>query len=133
MRRTLILAALTLLLAGCATLDEQECRTKTPAQLGLKDGQQGYGLWRLDRDVSSCARFDIPFDRSAYLQAYHQGLLQYCTPANGAKVGARGESYEYVCPADSEPAFLAQYRPAYNEYMADMHDGHIGPSHWFWH
>lgn len=127
-RLALCLATLGLLLTGCATLNEQECRTRTPAQLGLNDGKQGYGLWRLDRHVSSCARYGITLDRNAYLEAYRQGIALYCTPDNGERVGAHGESYEGVCPKDVEPAFLARYRPAYRQYQADMHDGHFhGP------
>ncbi|WP_293227966.1 DUF2799 domain-containing protein [Paludibacterium sp.] len=115
-----LLLCCTLALSGCATLNEQECRTITPAQLGMKDGQQGYGLWRLDKHVESCARFGIDFDRAAYLAAREQGLKSYCTPENGDKVGERGEDYEGVCPADVEPAFLAKYRPAHREYINDM-------------
>ena len=110
-----------LLLAGCATLNQPECQAvqANPAQKGLADGKAGYGLWRLDKHVESCARFGITFDRSAYLAARDQGLLQYCTPENGQIIGARGESYENVCPAAMEPAFLKTYRPAYREYQID--------------
>ncbi|BEV73443.1 hypothetical protein THUN1379_29250 [Paludibacterium sp. THUN1379] len=120
-----ILTALLCLLplAGCATMNEQECRNITPAQLGLKDGRQGYGLWRLEKHVESCARFGIDFDRQAYLTARETGLQGYCTPENGEKVGERGEGYEGVCPASSEPAFLAKYQPAYREYLIDNRGG----------
>lgn len=129
----LALIVLCAALAGCATLNEKECRSQTPAQLGLKDGQQGYGAWRLEQDAKSCARYGIDFDRAAYTSAYRQGLQQYCTPENGQRVGARGERYEGVCPADSAPAFLARYRPAYQQYMADMHDGHFNGPVWHRH
>jgi hypothetical protein len=111
-RRHTILPALLLLLSSCATLNQQECRSKTPAALGLADGRQGYGLWRLDAHIKSCARFQLPFDRSPYLQAREQGLMQYCTPENGMRTGQRGESYEGVCPPALEGAFLQTYLPA---------------------
>jgi hypothetical protein len=100
------------LLSGCATLSQQECQQLNPAKLGLADGRQGYGLWRLDKHQASCARFHLGFDRQAYLAAREQGLLQYCTPENAAQVGALGLSYEGVCPPALEPAFLQSYRRA---------------------
>jgi hypothetical protein len=133
--RTIALSAVAqsvVLLAGCATLNEQECRSQTPAQLGLKEGRQGYGLWRRDNDIASCARYGIAFDRDAYMAAYRQGLQQYCTPDNGEKVGTRGERYEGVCPAETEPAFLARYLPAYRQYQADMHGDHSRNELLFW-
>jgi len=101
-----------LLLGGCATMNLQECQALNPAKLGFSDGQQGYGLWRLDKHIESCARFGISFDRQAYLNARDQGLLLYCTPENGDRVGFRGETYENVCPPALEPAFLSSYRRA---------------------
>ncbi|WP_051229274.1 DUF2799 domain-containing protein [Paludibacterium yongneupense] len=126
MNKRLLLCLLPALLAGCATMNEQECRSKTPATVGLSDGRQGYGVWRLDKHADSCARFGIGFDRNAYLKARAEGLLSYCTPDNGERAGARGERYEYVCPAALEPAFLARYRPAYRDWLAAQH------SRWWW-
>lgn len=105
-------------------MNREECQAVNPARLGLSDGEQGYGLWRLDKHVDSCARFGIPFDRDAYVTARAQGLVKYCTPDNGERVGSRGETYEHVCPAALEPAFLQRYWPAYNEYKADMRSDH---------
>jgi hypothetical protein len=120
MNRVVLLCLLPVVLTACATLNEQECRTKTPAALGLSDGRQGYGSWRLDLHADSCARFGIGFDRAAYLRARTEGLRTYCTPDNGERAGARGERYEGVCPADLEPAFLTRYRPAYRDWLASQ-------------
>nr|WP_294867859.1 DUF2799 domain-containing protein [uncultured Pseudogulbenkiania sp.] len=117
-----LLFALTVLLAGCATLNEQECRSKPASELGREDGRQGYGLWRLDKHVEACARFGLGIDRQAYLAAREQGLREYCTPDNGERVGRRGERYENVCPAELEAAFLKRYYPAYLEYRLDYRD-----------
>jgi hypothetical protein len=114
-----LLPALLLLLTGCATLNQQECLTRTPQALGLADGRQGYGLWRIDAHISSCARFQLPFDRKPYLQAREQGLQQYCTAENGARAGERGESYEGVCPPPQEAAFLQGYLPAIYLYQQE--------------
>ena len=114
--RTLSLLAL-LLLAGCSTMNKPECQTASlnPSALGLSDGQKGYGLWRLDKHVESCARFGIDIDRQAYLAARERGLQDYCTPENAERVGMRGETYEDVCPTALAPAFLERYYPAYRE------------------
>lgn len=119
MRARWLLLLMAWLLAGCATLNREECLTRPPAALGLADGRAGYGLWRLDRHVASCARFGIAFDRDAYLQARAQGLTAYCTPDNGERAGLSGESYENVCPPDLEPAFLQRYLPAHRQYLID--------------
>lgn len=117
------LVLLLLALTGCATLNQQECQSLNPATLGRSDGRQGYGLWRLESHVKSCARFGISIDRAAYLQARSAALPHYCTPENGELVGSRGESYEGVCPAELENGFLQRYRPAYRRYQNDMLDG----------
>lgn len=117
--RRFLLIALALLLAGCATLNEQECRRKPAAELGRQDGRAGYGLWRLDKHVEACARFGLGIDRQAYRAARELGLREYCTPDNGELVGRRGERYENVCPADLEGPFLKRYYPAYMEYRQD--------------
>jgi hypothetical protein len=114
--------SLLLLLTGCASLNQQECQTLSPAALGRMDGRQGYGLWRLEKHIDSCARFGIPFEREPYLQARKQGLLFYCTAENGERVGLRGESYEGVCPPELEAGFLQRYRPAIHLYRADRQD-----------
>lgn len=119
MRARCVLLVPVFLLAGCATLNREECLTRTPAALGLADGRAGYGLWRLDRHVASCARFGITLDRNAYLQAREQGLLAYCTPDNGERAGLSGETYENVCPPALEPGFLQRYLPAHRQYWID--------------
>ena len=107
------------LLAGCATLDENSCRTRDATSLGRDDGHQGYGLWRLDKHIEACGRYGITLDRQAYLAGRAEGLQSYCTPENGQRVGERGERYEGVCPANLEPGFLRRYWPAYWEYRQD--------------
>jgi len=120
------LALALLLLSGCATLNLKECQTLSPATLGLRDGQQGYGLWRLDKHIASCARFGITLERNAYLAARAQGLLSYCTADNGLRVGERGESYEFVCPAALEPAFLRSYQIAIVQYRQNNPNSPFG-------
>lgn len=129
-----VLIALAFLLAGCATLNEQECRSKPASQLGLEDGRQGYGLWRLDKHVEACSRFGLGIDRAAYLAARERGLREYCTPDNGERVGYRGERYENVCPAELEGPFLKRYYPAYMEYRLDYYrDGFWPAFPWYPH
>ena len=97
-------------LAGCATLDEDECRTADWAQIGHADGRAGHSRARLEAHREACAKLGIRPDAERYFAARERGLERYCTPENGWRVGRSGDSYEDVCPPELERAFLARYR-----------------------
>lgn len=106
-----------LYLSGCATLSESECRTEDPYGIGQRDGQRGELPSRLLKHQEACARYGISLDSGRYRQGYQQGLPWYCTPDNGYQQGSQGAYYQGVCPPDLEPAFLREYRPAYDNYQ----------------
>ena len=104
----MVLAA-ALALAACATLNESECRTADWFQLGARDGVDGAARTRIEDHRKACAEFGLPADDAAWFQGYEAGLQDYCTEANGYRVGRRGGYYGRVCPATEERAFLDAY------------------------
>ena len=104
------------LLTSCATLSEKECRTADWQEIGLRDGQNGMPRTRAADHAAACSKVGITMNDSLYFSARADGLRQYCTPQNGLNVGLAGQRYQGVCPGSSEPAFLDQYRPAYEIY-----------------
>lgn len=106
----LVLLAALILLSGCATLSEGQCRTLSWEQLGRQDGRQGYPTSRLFEHQKACAEYGISIHRDDYFQGRDIGLLDYCTASNGYRQGREGARYHNVCPAKLEPEFLARYR-----------------------
>ena len=98
-----------LLLAGCASLDKDECRTADWRAIGLEDGAQGRTLERLGDHRKACAKHGVTPDTDRYIAGRTEGLATYCTPDNGYRVGRSGEAYRGVCPELSIPAFVAAY------------------------
>ncbi|MDZ7754502.1 MAG: DUF2799 domain-containing protein [Gammaproteobacteria bacterium] len=96
-------------LAGCATLDESECRFADWHIIGLEDGAAGEPPSQVGSHRSACAEFGITPDLAAYRRGHREGLAQFCTPARGYEVGRRGRDYEGVCPPRLEGAFLDGY------------------------
>jgi hypothetical protein len=65
----------------------------------------------------ACAKAGVTPDMAAYLAGRDQGLLEYCTPANGFSAGESGASYSGVCARHNEASFLDQYRAGAHLYL----------------
>lgn len=110
LRKLILLAAMTGLLAGCVSMSEDDCLAADWRSIGASDGAAGAGYDRLQTRVNQCREFGVEADISRYNQGYEDGLQSYCTPANGFRVGRAGSSYNGVCPAELETAgFLDAY------------------------
>ncbi|MDZ7852274.1 MAG: DUF2799 domain-containing protein [Halomonas sp.] len=107
---TSFLILLALILSGCASLSEGECRTASWQEIGRIDGSQGQPRARLFEHAKACADFGIRPDAEAYYRGREWGLFDYCTPANAYREGRRGATYQGVCPALLEGNFLESYR-----------------------
>lgn len=103
-------------LGGCATLNENECRTMDWQTIGYEDGGRGYAAERIGQHRKACAKYGIAPDLSAYQRGRESGLREYCRPANGFRAGAAGRSYGGVCPADLEEDFLEAYESGHHLY-----------------
>jgi len=97
------------ILAGCATLGQDECLYADWLTIGYEDGAHGYPASRIGSHREACAKHGITPDFNRYEQGRLQGLREYCMPQKGYDLGTSGRQYNYVCPPDLEAAFLKGY------------------------
>jgi hypothetical protein len=120
MRASLTASSLALLLlAGCASMDKDECRTADWRAVGLEDGAQGYPLERLGEHRKACAKHNVTPDTDRYIAGRTEGLATYCTPDNGYRVGRTGGTYRGVCPQTTIAGFTSAYNRGKELY--DLH------------
>ena len=93
-------------LSGCATMNGDECMTSDWHAIGFEDGSRGYGTDRLANHRKACAKHGVTPDFQAYQNGRDQGLEGYCQPSRGFNLGANGGSYNGVCSAHREHAFI---------------------------
>jgi hypothetical protein len=107
--RFILLGMVLFALAGCATLNEQECLTGDWYTIGYEDGAKGRTVDRIGKYRKSCADYDISPDLQAYQAGREEGLQEFCQPQNGFNLGQRGGGYSGVCSVDLELDFVAAY------------------------
>lgn len=123
MRRTLTrLAPLAaaLVLAGCATMSAEECRTTNWRDQGYRDALAGQPRSHLGDIREACAEAGVRPSEPMYWEGWNQGIGQFCTPANGARWGRDGKSYHNSCPPELEMGFLARYRDGRTAWDAEQ-------------
>jgi hypothetical protein len=107
---SILLAAL--VLSGCSTLSEQECRSADWYRLGVDDGLRGERANLLEKHGEACKRYHILPDRALYLEGRDAGLLEYCRLDNALRLGLNGEKYKGACPLDIDVAFRRHHTVA---------------------
>ncbi len=107
--KRLLTAVAALALAGCAGMSAEECLVADWEAIGYEDGARGAAADTIGRHRKACASAGITPDFRDYERGRQAGLLEYCRPAVGYRVGASGDSYRGVCPPDLEPDFMAGY------------------------
>lgn len=107
----LITCAGLLFLTSCASLTKEECLSSDWQVIGQRDGEQGYDPQRqFRRHIKACEKVNVIPNHELWDQGYRQGLINYCTPIKGLRVGQQGKTYANVCPAQSERDFLRGYQ-----------------------
>jgi hypothetical protein len=104
-----ILAAMAAL-SGCSSMSEKECLSTDWRTVGYEDGVNGYAGDRIGRYRKACSEHGVAPNLAEYQTGRDQGLVEFCKPANGFRVGAHGASYGGVCPADLDPPFVDAYQ-----------------------
>ena len=107
--RILILAAVAVL-TGCNSMSAQECLSTDWRTVGYEDGVNGFAGDRIGRYRNACSEHGVTPDLSRYQSGRDEGLREFCKPANGFRVGARGAGYGGVCPADLDESFVDAYQ-----------------------
>jgi hypothetical protein len=93
------------LLSGCATLNEKECRSADWYQLGMRDGQRGDVENLLDKHREACKKFAVQPEENQYFSGRKEGLKEYCRYNNAFRLGLDGVSYKGTCPSDIDMKF----------------------------
>ena len=107
MRRALLSAVL--LLAGCASMDKNECVSANWYAIGLEDGAQGRGVDRLGAHRRACAEHNVSPDGERYAAGHREGLKSFCTYERGYALGRSGKATAATCPPELRSGFLAGY------------------------
>src|SRR5262245_13606325 len=115
--RTASSVVLLALIAGCATLDKDQCLRADWYAIGLEDGARGQPLERAGDHRRACAEHGVTPKIEPYLAGRNEGLKSYCTYEKGFSVGRSGQSYSGVCPANLAGNFTAGFQRG-----KDLHD-----------
>jgi hypothetical protein len=107
------------LLSGCATLSKEECLRGEWSTVGYQDGAQGYPAKQFYEHVAACREHGVMPRQEVYLRGREQGLKQYCTVEIGLREGQAVRSYQLVCPANTQAAFLQGYMQGLNRALLD--------------
>ena len=97
-----------LVLAGCATLNEDECLHADWVEIGYQDGAKGYPD-QLSHHAKACSKHGVAADADRYRSGHLQGLTDYCVPATGYQLGVDQEEYKGQCPQAQQAEFVAEY------------------------
>lgn len=116
--RGLMLFAALLVLAGCASMDREQCQIADWRLVGYQDGVLGKSAATIGEYRRDCARHAVVPELDAWRAGRDEGLQQYCTQDNGFRLGQAGRSYNGVCPAASETAFRSAYDDGRAIYLA---------------
>lgn len=109
--------SLLFLLAGCATLDREECVNADWYAIGLEDGARGRAVERLGDHRRACAKHSVTPNPERYLAGRNEGLKTFCTYERGYSEGRAGRAYGAGCPQGS--TFVAGYQRGRERYELD--------------
>jgi len=115
--RGLIILAGLLILAGCATLNKEECLRGDWRGLGMQDGINGEPAIQIEKHRKACAEHGIQPDERQYLDGRTEGLREYCQIDNAFRSGLEGRQYKGVCPLSIHTVFLRYNNAAYTVYQ----------------
>ena len=104
---------LALSMAGCATLDREECFMADWRTVGFEDGRNGHLSSYVGKHREACAAHGVAPDLEAYLAGHARGIAEHCRPQNGFQLGLHGRAYRGECPAELEAAYVASHTDGY--------------------
>lgn len=108
----------TVLVQGCASLNREECLVADWRLIGYQDGVAGKSAARVGSYREDCAKHAVVPDLAAYQAGREQGLLEYCRPDNGYRVGQSGQGYPAVCSSATEVDFRKAYEAGREIHLA---------------
>ena len=99
-----------LLLAGCASMDKDECRAADWSAVGLEDGARGRPVERLGDHRRACAEHNVAPTAQRYVAGRNEGLKSFCIYERGFSQGRGGHAYGGACPAPLAATFQSGYQ-----------------------
>ena len=105
-RRIPFLMIALFLISGCASMGKDECLQADWQTIGYEDGSRGYPGNRIGVHRKACAKHGVAPDLAAYEAGRQKGLVVWCAPRNGYRIGLRGGHYNGVCPQEMEKPFV---------------------------
>lgn len=105
-----VFGLLAIVLASCQTMSKEECAVADWHIVGETDGAAGRASDYILKHAKACQRVGIVPDQSAWLAGRETGLIRYCTPQNGVRIGTEGQSYANVCPPPLDSLFTHGYQ-----------------------
>ncbi len=98
-------------ISGCSTgMGKDQCVAADWRTIGYEDGLHGFPADRIGVHRVACAKHQITPNLAAYTDGRERGLIEYCQPKNGFRVGLHGGGYANVCSGPIEPVFVDSYR-----------------------
>jgi len=108
--KRLLLLALSVLLAGCAVISEDECRAGNWYERGVQDGARGRNQAVVGEIAQQCGEYGVQVDSEAWFRGHEEGVEQFCTPDNGYRYGRQGRRYNGVCSGPTADLFVNAYQ-----------------------
>jgi Protein of unknown function (DUF2799) len=90
--RFVFLALALLMLSGCASMSESECKVADWGRVGRDDGARGESEQRIAAYTEDCGKIGIRPNAVAYRQGWDVGILSFCTAASGWREGSEGNT-----------------------------------------
>lgn len=86
----LLLLLASLLIAGCESMSPTECKLADWGRVGHADGTRGGSDRRIADYTEDCGKVGVVPNAQLYRYGWDQGILNFCTPANGWREGLQG-------------------------------------------
>jgi hypothetical protein len=117
----LVFGLSTLLLAGCANMNKEQCETANWQAIGYEDGVAGQRDSQFSQHRQECADHGVTANIDDYLRGHEVGSKKYCTKTNGFFLGTKGKNYNRNCPETLANGFLAGLADGKQIYLAERH------------
>jgi len=116
--KPLLLAGLSSLLFGCATMSKEECLVANWYTIGLEDGSEGRAAAHIGKHRKACADAGVSPDVKEYTAGRQAGLKDYCVASRGYQLAMSGDEYHGVCRGPQEKGFLKGFKNGQIVYQA---------------
>ena len=108
---SLLLASL--LMAGCESMSPTECKVADWGRVGHADGTRGESERRIADYTEDCGKVGVVPNAQLYRYGWDQGIVNFCTAANGWREGLQGNSGKAsVCQGQAGYASFVRYLEA---------------------